>query len=99
VRPEEVELELAESPGSQRATVESVTFLGPTTHYRVVLESGESLLAAVSGNRRRELLEGRQAWLQVAPGSWRVLEDEPVGSDAAMMAGTSGEVVTVPARG
>lgn len=99
VRPEEVELDLTESPGSHRAHVESVTFLGPTTHYRVVLASGESFLAAVSGNRRTEVLEGQQAWLQVAPGSWRVLEDEPVGSGAAAMAGTAREVPTVPARG
>ena len=98
VRPEEVQLDLTESPGAHRARVETVTYLGPTTHYRVVLASGECFLAVASGNRGTEAVEGQEAWLRIAPASWRVLRDEPVVAGAATAARPLGEVMTAPAR-
>ncbi|MGH3359325.1 MAG: ABC transporter ATP-binding protein [Nocardioidaceae bacterium] len=98
VRPEEVQLDLTESPGAHRARVESVTYLGPTTHYRVVLASGEKILAVASGNRRTELLEGKEAWLHIAPGSWRVLRDEPVDSGVGTAARPIDEALAATLR-
>jgi spermidine/putrescine ABC transporter ATP-binding subunit len=91
VRPEEVDIATTETSGSHRARVDSVTYLGPTTHYRVSILSGESFLVAGSGTGRPDVAEGHEVWLRVPRGSWRVLEGADEAADRSLASGPLGQ--------
>lgn len=79
VRPERVQLRPADDEDHQgaRARVRTMKYLGASTEYQLTLETGESLLAVVSGDQRPPVSESEELHVVVAADAWRSLAADP----------------------